>query len=72
MSYPVLEKLIARQIHHWNNLRKYLEEPEGRPVLCPSPVLTVSRQAGSGGRKLATELAVLKSMFESRSEEQVR
>lgn len=58
MSYPILEKLISRQINHWNNLRQYLENSETPEPPRPGPVITVSRLAGSGGRWLAGELAL--------------
>lgn len=57
MSYPILEKLISRQINHWNDLRRYLKSEQDGTAPRPGPVLTVSRIAGSGGRQLAVELA---------------
>ncbi len=57
MSYPVLEKLIARQIHHWNNLRQYIEKQDTEATSRCGVVVTVSRLAGSGGRALATEIS---------------
>ncbi|MCP4570905.1 MAG: cytidylate kinase-like family protein [bacterium] len=57
MSLLLTERLIQRQINHWNRLREFLrddaeEVPENR-----GPVVTVSRLAGSGGRQLAETLA---------------
>lgn len=56
MRFPVTEKLIQRQINHWNRLRDLLHE---QPVAAneTGPVITVSRQAGAGGRTLAVGLA---------------
>lgn len=56
MSIPITEKLIQRQINHWNGLRKFLvpDTPDRKPRR--PPVITVSRQAGAGGRQLAEAL----------------
>jgi cytidylate kinase len=59
MSLHLTEKLILRQINHWNRMRQFLhdrEETPGDPPT-PGPVITISRQAGSGGRRLAQALA---------------
>jgi cytidylate kinase len=57
MSIPITEKLIQRQINHWNRLREFLRDDPPSDGHRPGPVITVSRQAGSGGRSLATALA---------------
>jgi cytidylate kinase len=57
MPHPLTEKLIQRQINHWNNLRQYLNDPPDVSPPVPRPVITISRQAGAGGRKLAEALA---------------
>ncbi len=57
MSLPITEKLILRQINHWNRYRNFLVEEEDSTSSPPGPVITVSRLAGSGGRTLATLLA---------------
>ena len=57
MSMPITEKLIQRQINHWNRLREFLRDDPPEDEHRPGPVITVSRQAGSGGRSLATALA---------------
>ncbi len=58
MSLRLTDKLIQRQINHWNGLRRYLREADDAPAGAapPGPVITVSRQAGSGGRELAHAL----------------
>ncbi len=56
MSIPITEKLIQRQINHWNGYRKYLT-PDRKETVAPRPlVITISRLAGSGGRHLASGL----------------
>jgi cytidylate kinase len=57
MSRQITEKLIQRHINQWNRFREFLHDspPEEHPL--PGPVITVSRQAGAGGRSLATALA---------------
>ena len=56
MSLPITEKLIQRQINHWNGLRKFLR-PDQTPASPRRPVvITVSRLSGSGGRLLAEGL----------------
>ena len=57
MSSLLTERLIQRQLNHWNRLRDYLHEDEGERPRRPGPVITVSRLAGSGGRRLAEALA---------------
>ncbi len=59
MSLPIIEKLILRQINHWNSLRDVLQDPTLTPTPPGrrKPVITVSRLAGSGGRSLAEELS---------------
>jgi len=57
MTHRLTETLIQRQINHWNGLRRFLhghETADGPPP--PGPVITISRQAGAGGRALAREL----------------
>lgn len=57
MSLVLTERLIQRQINHWNSMRAYLE-CDNVSGGCPAgPVITVSRLAGSGGRRLAETLA---------------
>ncbi len=52
-----IEQLIARQIHHWNRYRELLRlSPEPEKVK-PRPIITISRELGSGGRVLAAALA---------------
>lgn len=57
MSIPITEKLIQRQINHWNGLRRFLKPlpPSAEPP--PPLVITVSRLTGSGGRCLARVLS---------------
>jgi cytidylate kinase len=57
MPHPLTEKLIQRQINHWNSFRQYLADPRHESSGPPGPILTISRQAGSGGRLLARALA---------------
>lgn len=57
MSPNITEMLIQRQINHWNRFREFLRDEEDPAPVQPGPVITVSRQAGSGGRTLATALA---------------
>ena len=57
MTLNITEKLIQRQINHWNQFREFLRDEEDQPTAPPGPVITISRQAGSGGRTLATGLA---------------
>ena len=58
MSLPITEKLIQRQINNWNRFREFLPEPQpAGQAPPPGPIITISRQAGSGGRLLATALA---------------
>ncbi len=56
MSIPITEKLIQRQINHWNGLRKYLVSEQASTTPGHPPIITVSRQAGAGGRQLAEAL----------------
>ncbi len=57
MSLGITEKLILRQINHWNRFKEFLkDEDEQRPART-GPVITISRMSGSGGRTLATNLA---------------
>lgn len=57
MPAPLTEKLIQRQINNWNKFREFLPDPDA-PALAPrGPIITISRQTGSGGRQLATTLA---------------
>ncbi len=58
MSLPISEKLIQRQINHWNHLRKFIQDDHQSPTPpSPGPVITISRLVGSGGRQLAENLA---------------
>ncbi len=59
MSLLLTERLIQRQLNHWNRMRAFLHEhPQPDDRAGPrGPVITVSRLAGSGGRDLATALA---------------
>ncbi|MGD9546938.1 MAG: AAA family ATPase [Candidatus Krumholzibacteriia bacterium] len=57
MPMPISEKLILRQINHWNRLRELLKAEEPPAPRKRGPVITISRQAGSGGRLLAAALA---------------
>lgn len=57
MRFPLTEKLIQRQINHWNHLRELLREQPAAAGAGPGPVITISRLAGSGGRTLAAGLA---------------
>jgi len=56
MSIPITEKLIQRQINHWNGLRKYLTPDKVDAEPRRPTTITVSRQCGSGGRLLAESL----------------
>ena len=57
MSNLPIERLIQRQIHHWSRYRELLG-PDGEPQPArPRPIITISRQLGSGGRELAGALA---------------
>ncbi len=53
----ITEKLIQRQINHWNRFREFLQDEQDVQPPSPGPVLTVSRMAGAGGRTLAVGLA---------------
>jgi cytidylate kinase len=56
MPERVIEKLIQRQLNQWNRMRELL--PEIEPAELPRrPIITISRQVGSGGRELAEALA---------------
>lgn len=57
MSLPITEKLILRQINHWNRLREFLQDEQDDGPALRGPVITISRLSGSGGRTLATRLA---------------
>lgn len=57
MTFPITEKLIQRQINHWNSLRKFLPAEKSPATAHQTTVITISRQAGSGGRCLAEGLA---------------
>lgn len=57
MSLLLTERLIQRQINHWNRLREFLREETDDVPDAAGPVVTVSRLAGSGGRQLAETLA---------------
>jgi len=57
MSLILTERLIQRQLNHWNRMRAYLRDKEPSPEPRRGPVITISRLAGSGGRLLAQALA---------------
>ncbi|MCB1185174.1 cytidylate kinase-like family protein [bacterium] len=57
MSGLLTERLIQRQINHWNRLREFLPARDASRPVARGPVITVSRQAGAGGRTLAENLA---------------
>jgi cytidylate kinase len=57
MSLALTEKLIQRQINHWNRFKEYLKDEDEQCPVLPGPVITISRMSGSGGRTLATGLA---------------
>jgi len=57
MSLPITEKLIQRQINHWNRFREFLKDEQEEGPDQRGPVITISRLSGSGGRTLATSLA---------------
>ena len=50
MSLLLTERLIQRQINHWNRMRAYLRQEDKPSPATHEPVITVSRLAGSGGR----------------------
>lgn len=56
MSLLLTEKLIQRQINHWNRLREILHDDRDAADPPPGPVITVSRLTGAGGRSLALAL----------------
>ena len=58
MTDRVIEKLIQRQIHQWNRWDEVLSASTDPTALRPRPMITVSRQLGSGGRALAEALAL--------------
>jgi len=51
------EKLIQRQIHQWSRYRELLESATEPGEIKPRPIITISRELGAGGRKLAVALA---------------
>ena len=57
MSLALTDKLIQRQINHWNRFREFLKDENDKGPEQPGPVITISRMSGSGGRTLATSLA---------------
>jgi cytidylate kinase len=57
MSLMITEKLIQRQINHWNRFREFLRDEDQSEPARMGPVITISRTAGSGGRTLATSLS---------------
>lgn len=57
MSLVITDRLIQRQINHWNRLREFLKDDEEQGPVKTGPVITISRMSGSGGRTLATSLA---------------
>ena len=52
-----IEAIIHRQIHHWNHYRELLRASTTPEQVRPRPILTISRELGSGGRLLADALA---------------
>ncbi len=57
MTTIPIEKLIQRQIHHWNHFRELLETAEKPEEVKPRPIITISRELGSGAREVAEGLA---------------
>jgi hypothetical protein len=57
MTDRVIEKLIQRQINQWNRWDEVLNASSDPASLRPRPIITISRQLGSGGRSLAEALA---------------
>jgi cytidylate kinase len=57
MTDPHLERLIQRQIHNWNRYRELLRLAEEPQEIKPRPIITISRELGSGARELAHALA---------------
>ena len=57
----VASKLIERQIHRWNRIGAVLAKSRPKHAagrhLSKGPVITISRQIGSGGRVVARELS---------------
>jgi cytidylate kinase len=51
------EKLIQRQIHQWNRYRELLATAEKPEEVQQRPIITISREMGSGARELARALA---------------
>lgn len=56
MPEKVIEKLIQRRINQWNRMQELLRTQEPAES-GPRPIITISRQKGSGGRTLADALA---------------
>lgn len=56
MTIPITEKLIQRQLNHWNGLRQFLVPDKTEAPPPQPPVITISRAVGSGGRHLAEAL----------------
>jgi cytidylate kinase len=52
-----LERLIQRQIHHWNRYKELLRLADRPEEIKPRPVITISRELGAGARELARDLA---------------
>lgn len=57
MTRIPIEKLIQRQIHQWSRFRQLLETAETPEEVRPRPIITISREMGSGARMLADALA---------------
>jgi cytidylate kinase len=57
MSRIPTEKLIQRQIHQWSRYRELLESATEPGEVERRPIITISRELGAGGRKLAAALA---------------
>lgn len=53
MPDRIHEKLIQRHLAHWSRLRAALRPGEDPTAQKPLPVVTISRQAGTGSRELA-------------------
>lgn len=52
-----IEQLIQRHIHNWIHYRELLKTEEKPEKVKPRPIITLSRELGSGGRLLAHALA---------------
>jgi cytidylate kinase len=57
MSSLPHEKLIQRQIHHWNRYKQLIAAAAEPGEVPPQPIITISRELGAGARSLAEALA---------------